>query len=75
MILFYWAVLERRDRMSAWSGNVTAQLKNKLACLVQTSMKAMGEKNQSLQSTYEQSVVRHAQKILFDPPHNYPQRV
>lgn len=44
MILFYRAVLERRYGMSAWSGNVTTQLKNKLARLVQTSMKAMGEK-------------------------------
>ncbi len=72
MFLFYQTVLESviRYGMSAWFGNLTVQLKTKLARLVHTAMKVMGRNEyQPLQSTYEQSVLQRAQRILTDPTH------
>ena len=72
MILFYQAVLESivRYGMSAWYGNLSIQLKSKLACLIRTAMKVMGRnEHQSLQSIYEQSVLRQAQRVVSDPCH------
>lgn len=72
MFVFYQAVLESLVRygISVWFGNLTVQLKNKLNRLIQTAMKVMGRKDyQSLQTLYDQSVLRQAQRILTDPSH------
>ena len=70
MFLFYQAVLESLVRygMSSWYGNLTAKLKTKLARLVHTAMKVIGKSDyQTLQSIYQQTVFRQAQRI--DPFH------
>lgn len=72
MFLFYQAVLESlvRYSLSAWYGNLSAQLKSKLVRLIAVSMKVMGKREyQPLQSLYDQSVLRPAQRILADPAH------
>ena len=51
-------------------GNLSALFKSKLAHLIQTDMKIIGQKEQNhLQSLCEKSVLREAQKILNDPTH------
>ena len=53
---------------SAWYGNLTAKLKSKLTRLVHTAMKVIGKSDdQTLQSIYEQSVLRQAQRIVTGP--------
>lgn len=72
VFLFYQAVVKSvvRYGMSAWYSNLTVQFKSKLARLVQHTMNVMGKtEHRSLQSIYEQSVLRQAQKILSDPSH------
>ncbi len=73
MYLFYRAVLDSLIRYGIQSlyGNLSVQLKPRLACLVQTAMRIMEEnkEQQSLQPIYEQSVLRGAQRILADPCH------
>ena len=72
MFLFYQAVLESLVRygMSSWYGNLTAKLKTKLARLVHTAMKVIGKRDyQTLQSIYQQTVFRQAQRIVNDPFH------
>ncbi len=72
MFLFYQAVLESiiRFGMSAWYGNLSVHVKSKLNRLVQTAMKVIGRtENSSLQSIYEESVLRLAQRALSDPAH------
>ena len=56
--------------MMACLGNLSTQSKSNLQCLVQTAMKVMGRTDKlSLQSIYEQSVLRQAQRVLLDPSH------
>ena len=72
MFLFYQAVMESviRYGMTAWFGNLSAQSKSKLQRLVQTAMKVMGRTEKlSLESIYDQSVLRQAQRVLSDPSH------
>ena len=72
MFLFYQAVLESLVRygMSAWNGNITVKLKIKLTRLVHMAMKVMGKNDyQTLQSIYEQTVFRQAQRIVTEPSH------
>lgn len=72
MFLFYQAVMESviRYGMTAWFGNLSTQSKSKLQRLVQTAMKVMGRTEKlSLQSIYEQSVLRQARRVLSDPSH------
>ena len=72
MFLFYQAVLESLIRygMSSWYGNLSTKLKTKLARLVNTAMKVIGKSdNQTLQSMYEQTVLRQALRIVNDPSH------
>lgn len=70
MFLFYQAVMESfiRYGMTAWFGNLSTQSKSKLQHLVQTAMKVMEWTEKfSLQSIYEQSVLRQARRVLLDP--------
>lgn len=72
MFLFYQAVLESiiRFGMSAWYGNLSVQLKSKLHRMVQIAMKVIGRTdNFSLQSIYDESVLRLARRVLSDPAH------
>ncbi|XDV25684.1 hypothetical protein PO909_029559, partial [Leuciscus waleckii] len=72
MFLFYQAVMESITRygMTAWFGNLSTQSKSKVQRLVQTAMKVMGRTEKlSLQSIYEQSVLRQARRVLLDPSH------
>ena len=72
MFLFYQAVLESilRYGMSAWYGNLSVQLKSKIGRLIQSAMKVMGRSEKlPMQSIYEQSVLRQAEKILSDQTH------
>ncbi len=67
MILFYQAVLQSNIGYvtTGWCGNLTVQLKSQITCLAQTAMEIIGVKNQpSLQTIYEQSVMRHAKKTV-----------
>ncbi len=51
-------------------GNLSAQLKTKLARLTQTVMKIIGKKEHHyLQPLCDKSVLREAQKILNNPTH------
>lgn len=59
-----------RYGMTAWFGNLSTQSKSKLQHLVQAAMKVMGRTDKlSLQSIYEQSVLRQARRVLSDPSH------
>ncbi len=72
MLLFYHAVLESilRYGITAWYGNLTVQSKSQIARLVQTAKKIMGVKNHPpLQTIYEQSFIRQAQKLVSDLTH------
>ncbi len=72
MLLFYHALLESTIRygITAWYGNLSVQLKTQINGLVQHAMKIMGVKDHvSLQTIYEQSILRHARKILSDQSH------
>ena len=56
--------------MSAWFGNLSVQVKSKLNHLVHTAMKVIGRtENSSLQSIYEESVLRLAQRPSSDSAH------
>ena len=66
MFFFYQAVLESLIRF----GNLSVQVKSKLNRLVQTAMKVIGRtENSSLQSIYEESVLRLAQRASSDSAH------
>ena len=53
-----------------WYGNLSVQFKSKLGRLISTAFKIVGYQEQCyLQSLYEKSVLREAQKILDDPTH------
>ncbi|XDV21520.1 hypothetical protein PO909_026611 [Leuciscus waleckii] len=72
MWLFYSAVIESivRYGITVWFGNLTIQVKSKLARLVRIAVKTIGRKEiLSLESLYEQSVLREAHKIVVDPLH------
>ncbi len=72
MYLFYQTVIESiiRYDIMVWFGNLTIQVKSKLACLLKIAIKTIGRKEYfSLESLYEQSVLREAHKILDDPLH------
>ncbi len=72
MYLFYQAVIESiiRYGITVWFGNLTIQVKSKLACLLKIAMKTIGRKEYlSLESLYEQLVLREAHTILDDPLH------
>ena len=76
MFLFYQAVMESviKYGMTVWFGNHSIQSKSNLQHLVQTAMKVMGRTNKlSLQSIYEQSVLRQAQRVLSTFPTSFKQ--
>lgn len=68
VFLFYPAVPESiiQCRMSVWYGNLTIQLENKLAPLVQTAIKFMGKnEHQSLQSIFEQRSQANTEDMVW----------
>ncbi len=72
MYLFYQAVIESviRYAITVWFGNLTIQVKSKLARLLKIAMKTIGRKKYlSLESLYEQSVLREAHQMLANPIH------
>lgn len=72
LFFFYCAIAERISRYGiiAWFGNLTAQLKNKLANMHQTTRKIIGRREyESVQSLYEQEVMKQARKIISDSQH------
>ena len=72
MFLFFQAVMKSviRYGVMVWFGNLSTQSKSNLQCLVQTAMKVMGRTDKlSLQSIYEQSVLRQARRVVSDPSH------
>ncbi len=72
MYLFYQAVIESiiRYGIPVWFGNLTIQVKSKLARLLKIAMKTIGRKEYlSLESLHEQSVLREAHQILANPLH------
>lgn len=73
MYLFYHAVIESiiHYGYTVWFGNITVQSKAKLACLVKMAMKIIGKRQyQSLEYSYEQSIIKEGTKIVSDPSHN-----
>ena len=72
MLIFYKAILESLIRygITAWFGNLTVQLKNRLANMHKTAMKIIGKKQyESIENLYNQSVMTQATKISSDPTH------
>ena len=69
MLTFYQAALESilRYGMTAWFGNLPVALKAKLAHLVQTAMKIIGQKQ--YKTTNPSSIFEQIDRILFDPLH------
>ncbi len=76
MYLFYKAVIGSvlHYGYTVWFGNITVQSKAKLAHLVKTAMGIIVKREyQTLESSYEQSVLKEVTKILSDPSHSlYP---
>ena len=72
MTTFYNAVLESLIRygMAAWFGSLTVQLKSRIMRMVKTAMKVIGQKDYpSLQSIFENSVIKLANRVLTNPNH------
>lgn len=72
MLIFYKAVLESLIRycITAWFGNLSVHLKNKLSRLIHAAGKIIGVKEHfSSQSIYEQATLQQANKIVCDPSH------
>ncbi len=73
MCLFYQAVIGSvlHYGYTVWFGNITVQSKAKLARLVKTAMGIIGKREyQTLESSYEHSVLKEVTKILSDPSHS-----
>ena len=72
MLIFYRAILESLIRygITAWYGNLTVQLKNRLRSMHKTAMKIIGIKQyESIEELYNQSVITQAIKISSDSTH------
>jgi len=72
MMLFYKAVLESivKYGVTVWFGNLSIQLKSKLAHLVLTALKIVGhEESLNLQQLFENSTLKQVQKIVEDQTH------
>ena len=72
MLIFYRAVLESLVRfgITVCFGHLSVQLRSKLVRLMHTAGKIIGVRQlPSLQSTYEQSTLKQAQKIVRDDTH------
>ncbi len=72
LLLFYQALLESvvLYGIQVWYKNLSAQLKSELINLIKEALKNTGAYEPNfLQSLYEKSVLREAQKILDDPTH------
>ena len=72
MMLFYRAVIESvfRYAISVWFGNLTVMWKSQINRLAHTAMKVMGvREHPSLQTIFEDTVLRQANKIIADPSH------
>ena len=72
MMLFYRAVIESvfRYAISVWFGNLTLTWKSQINRLAHTAMKVMGVRGHStLQTIFEETVLRNAKKIIADPSH------
>lgn len=69
MLIFYKAILESLIRygITAWFGNLTVQLKNRLANMHRTAMKIIGMKQyESVENLYNRAVMTQATKISLD---------
>ncbi len=72
MLIFYRAILESiiRYGITAWFGNLTVQLKNKLAGMQKTAMKIIGMKQyEPVESLYNQAAMKQATRISADSTH------
>ena len=72
MLMFYRAILESiiRYGITAWFGNLTAQLKSRLVSTHKTAMRIIGRKEyKPIQSLYEQAVRKQAERITADSLH------
>ena len=72
MMLFYQAVLENviSYGIHLWYGNLTVHLKSRLGRFVRMAMRIMGRTEPLyLQTLYEKSTLREANKILHDTTH------
>ena len=71
-MLFYRAVIESifRYAISVWFGNLTVKIKSQINSLVKTALKVVGVKEHpTLQTIFEETVLRQARKITTDPSH------
>ena len=72
MTTFYDAVLGSfiRYGMAAWFGTLSVQLKSRITRIVNRSMKVIGRTNSPpLQTTFEETVLGLAHRVLSDPTH------
>lgn len=72
MLIFYRAILESLIRygITAWYGNLSVQLKNRLANMHKTAMKIIGMRQyESIDNLYNQSVMKQATKISSASTH------
>lgn len=72
ILLFYQSVLEIviRYGLSTWYKNLNVKSKTKIQGIVRTAMTLTGQKDYpSIQSLFEQCVLKEAKRILSDPSH------
>ncbi len=72
MLIYYNAILGSLISygMSSWFGALTVQSKSRIEKILKTAMKVIGINNYpSLQSTFEESVIKKTNHILNDPSH------
>ena len=71
LLLVYWGLIESfiSFNITTWYGNVSANNKIKVARVVNTASKCIGNGQEHLSSIHNAALKRKARQILYDPTH------